>query len=294
MIAHPTCVLKIDSLLGEGPVWSQREGVLYWLDILKEKIHRFYPRTGKNETLDIGQMATSLALMRNGKLILTLRNSIALFDPVKGSFVKIASPEIKTPENRFNDGKCDRKGRFWCASLNETDMSKDTGSLYRVDSDRTVHCIEDHIVLGNGMGWSPDNRTFYFTQTLRHAIYAYDFDLQRGSLSKRRTFVKIEPYPEGGPDGLTVDSEGFVWSAHYGKGCVVRYDPQGKIERVVQLPVLRVTSCAFGGEELDTLYITTAQENITQEELRKYPLSGSLFAIQPGVKGLPETYYEGT
>lgn len=287
------CVFKTDALLGEAPVWSQKDKALYWLDILKEEMHRFYPKTGINETLNIGQMVTSLALLRTGKLILTLRDSIAIFDPAEKTIEKIAAPEKMTPENRFNDGKCDRKGRFWCASMNAQDMHKETGSLYRVDTDRTVHRVEDHVVLGNGMGWSPNNRIFYFTQTLRHTIYAYDFDLETGSVSNKRTFVKLESITTGGPDGLTVDAEGFVWSAHYGTGRVIRYSPQGEVDRVIQLPVLRVTSCAFGGEQLDMLYITTAREHASQEELKNYPLSGSIFAIQPGVKGLLEPFYEG-
>lgn len=282
-----TCALKIDALLGEGLVWSTEEHVLYWVDILKGFIHRFDPVAKKNTTIELSQKVTSLGLRKGGRFILTLRDSIALFDPHSNSLDIIASPEKQRVENRFNDGKCDRLGRFWCNSMNEVDMSKDTGSLYRIDNDYSIHQMERNVILGNGMGWSPDNRLFYFTQTLRHKIFVYDFDLQSGAIANPRVFAEVK----GNPDGLTVDADGCVWSAVYGSSCVICFNPQGNIERTIHLPVPRVTNCTFGGEKLDTLYISTAREGMTQNEIEKFPLSGSLFAIKPGVTGLPEIFY---
>ena len=162
-----------------------------------------------------------------------------------------------------------------------------------MDADRNVTLMQNHVICSNGSGWSPDGRTMYYTESFRYAIFAYDFDPASGAISNRRTFAEIDPNSGGFPDGMTVDAEGFVWSNQVGLGRIVRYDPQGKMERIVQLPVPRATDCTFGGSNLDILYITSARETMTPKQLEQAPLSGSLFAVDPGVRGLPSTPFAG-
>lgn len=285
------CVFKIPSLLGECPLWAPTEQVLYWIDILKGLVHRFDPSINQNQTIQLHQLVSSIGHSQENKLILTLRKQIALLDLKSHQLSPIAEVEQNLPDNRFNDGKCDRLGNFWCTSMNQKELHKDSAGLYRIDRERRVKQMESHVILGNGMAWSPDNRTFYFTQTLRYTIFAYDFDPATCAIGNRREFAKFQPTPVGGPDGLTVDEEGCLWSAHYGSSAVHRFDSSGKLLQTIELPVPRVTSIAFGGRNLETLYITTAQEGMTPEELKKYPLSGSLFAVDVKARGLPEPMF---
>jgi sugar lactone lactonase YvrE len=167
------------------------------------------------------------------------------------------------------------------------------GSLYRFDPDATIHRMEDGICCSNGLGWSPDSKTLYFAESFRHRIYAYEFDAATGSISNRRVFASLDSDCGAFPDGLTVDAEGFVWSAQPVYGRLVRYDPMGAIERIIELPVSRGTSCMFGGDNLDVLYVTTMRDTLTAEQLAEEPLAGSLLALRPGVKGIAETPFAG-
>ncbi|WP_068469394.1 SMP-30/gluconolactonase/LRE family protein [Candidatus Protochlamydia phocaeensis] len=289
------CVLKTEAILGESPVWSSSDQKLYWVDILRCRIFCFDPQTDQNQVVaTLPQLVTAFAFCESGKFVLALAHGIGLLDRQSGKLDMISEPEKDRPDNRFNDGKCDRQGRFWCGTMNLVEPQKDTGNLYRLNRDRSLTGMQDHVKLTNGMGWSPDNRTMYFTETKRYAIFAYDFNPETGSITNRRVFVQLDAndFPVGGPDGLTVDQEGYVWSAHYGRGKIVRYSPEGVKERVITLPVPRPTSCAFGGENLDILFMTTARENMSREEIEQYPLSGSLFAVRTEVKGLPEAHYK--
>jgi sugar lactone lactonase YvrE len=172
------------------------------------------------------------------------------------------------------------------------DTTPGHGSLYRLDPDGGVTRMDEGFQVSNGLGWSPDNRHFYFTDSGQKRIYVYDFDLDRGLVANRRTFVQL-PDGVGSPDGLAVDAEGFVWSAHWDGWCITRYDPDGKVDRVFNLPVPRPTSCAFGGPDLTTLFVTSARIRLSARQLAEAPLSGSVFAIQTGVRGLPDTPFAG-
>jgi len=176
--------------------------------------------------------------------------------------------------------------------MDEVQWDASVGCLYRLDPDLKATCMQAGLICSNGLGWSPDDRVFYFTESFRYCISAYDFDAKTGHISNRRRFASVED-SDGFPDGLTVDAEGFVWSAHCSVGRVVRYSPAGTIDRVIELPVTRPTSCMFGGDNLDVLYITTARETLTPEQIAQAPLSGSLFATKPGVRGLPEPSFGG-
>ena len=183
----------------------------------------------------------------------------------------------------------DRRGRFWAGTMT---VEGATSALYRLDADASVHKMESGITIANGLGWSPDNKIMYFTDTMIHTIYAYDFDLESGSIANRRVFAHDPDLP-GLPDGLCVDSEGCVWSARILDWRIVRYDPDGRVEREIRLPVKNPTSCAFGGENLDELYVTTAAIGLTDEEARQQPLAGDLFRIHTGIVGQVEPSFAG-
>jgi sugar lactone lactonase YvrE len=292
-IIKAECVLRDEAIVGESPVWCPAEKVLYWVDITGQKIHRFHPGSGVDDTFHLPEPVTALALRSKGGLVLSLRKKFAFFDLSTRELTYLGDPEKDKPDNRFNDAKCDRQGRFWAGTMGDKNWDAPCGALYRLDADGTISCHQTDVICANGMGWSPDNRTMYFTESFRYAIFAYDFDAATGKISKRRVFASLDAKGPGFPDGLTVDAEGHVWSVHNAVGRVVRYTPTGEIERVVELPVPRPCGCAFGGEKLDTLYITTARETLTAEQIAKYPLSGSLFAADVGVCGLPEAEFAG-
>jgi sugar lactone lactonase YvrE len=287
----PFCVLENNALLGESPIWSPHERVLYWVDILKGNLHRFDLTSKQNETIPLGQLISSVGLCAEGGLIISFAHQVALFDFNTKRLDVIATLYQENDPHRLNDCKCDAIGRFWCGSRNDVHPSEATAALFCVGEKGKWELKEKNVMTANGMGWSPDNRLFYFIQTLRHTIYQYDFDLHEGRLSQARPFITLDPEWGGEMDGLTVDEEGCVWVAIYGKGQVIRFDPEGKRIGIIDLPVPKVTSCSFGGENRDVLFITTAREGMTEKQLRQFPLSGSLFAVKTNTTGLFPNHY---
>jgi sugar lactone lactonase YvrE len=220
-----------------------------------------------------------------------LRSGLHLLDFTGGGLERVCAPEPDRPENRLNDGRCDRQGRFWVGSMHDRGGSP-TGSLYRIDPDHRSHRVRDGITVPNGLAWSPDGRVMYFTDTPSRTILAYDFDGDTGMPGASRVFARV-PDGAGYPDGATVDAEGFLWSAHWDGWRVTRYAPDGRVDRVLELPVQRPTSCAFGGDRLDVLYVTSASNGLAPEDLARGPRAGGLFAGEVGVCGLPEPRYQG-
>ena len=285
MAAEVQCVVEIRSELGEGPVWSEAEQALYWLDCLKPAVYRYDPASGENRTLDLplDSAIGALAFRRGGGYVLALESGIKVLDAGAKTARLLCHPEKGREENRYNDGKPDRAGRFFVGSLNKADRDP-TGALYRVDPDGSCREIDGRFVCPNGMDWSPDNRTFYFVDTGSRNIFAYDYDAATGEIEDRRVLATIAP-EEGGPDGLCIDREGFLWVAQWDGWRISRFDPDGRRERQVRVPVPRPTSLCFGGPELDRLYITSAAVDLDRAALEAAPLSGSLFALDPGVRG---------
>ncbi len=287
------CVLPWQAIVGESPVWRPEEQSLYWVDIQSKQIHRFDPASGRNQTFDLPEIVTCIALRAAGGLVLTLRKHFATFDPATLKLERIGEVERDLPSNRFNDGECDPQGRFWAGTMDAVEWAAPAGNLYRLDADKTVTRVQQNVICSNGIAWSPDGRKMYHTESFRHAIFVCDFEPETGAISNRRPFATLDSNSGGFPDGLTVDADGFVWSNVVGPGQIRRYDPLGKIERVVQLPVPRATDCTFGGPDLKTLYVTSARETMTDAQLAAAPLSGSLFAIDVDVQGLPATPFSG-
>jgi sugar lactone lactonase YvrE len=287
------CVLKWDAIVGESPLWHLRERRLYWVDIHGKKVHRFNPDTGHNETFNLPDLVTCLAFRKNGGLLVTLRKHFVFFDPDTGKLEYLAKVEGEKPGTRFNDGRVDPQGRFWAGTIGDPDWDAPVGSLYRFDPDQSVTRMCSGLVCSNGTAWSPDGRTMYHTESFRYTIFAYDFDEATGSPTTGQAFATVDRALGGFPDGLCVDAEGYLWSNHVGSGRVVRYDPSGNIHSQILLPVPRAVGCMFGGDDLDTLYITSARETMTPQQIENAPLSGGIFAVKPGVKGQPAVAYAG-
>jgi sugar lactone lactonase YvrE len=293
MSAEVEHVLSVNSELGEGPIWSAEEQALYWVDIRGKKFNRLFVKTGQHESFEVGQMLGVLALRAKGGLVLGVQSGFAFWDWQTKKLEMINDPENGRTDMRFNDGKVDPQGRFWAGSMNlKPEVGKAEGSLYRLDPDGSVHKMETGLAISNGLGWSPDRKTMYLTDSLRHVIYAYDYDAATGNIENRRDFIKSED-EWGVPDGLTVDSEGGIWSARWGGWKVDHYGPDGKKIEEIKVPVECPTSCTFGGENLDELYITSCWENFSSEQRQKQPQAGDIFRYRAGVKGQENTAFAG-
>lgn len=275
--------------LGEGPLWSVKEQCIYWVDILQCSIHALNPGNGEHRRWKMPEHIGSFAFREKGGAVVALRNGLFFYDFDTEQLELIADPEAGPGKTRFNDGKCDRRGRFWTGTMAYSE-SDPIAALYRLDEKGEIKKMESDVTISNGTGWSPDNRTMYYTDSPTQCIYAYDFDLETGNITNRRVFAKDKL---GYPDGLTVDSEGFVWSAKWDAWRIVRYKPDGSVDRIVKLPVQCPTSCTFGGPELKHLYITSAWKGLSEEEREHQPEAGNLLVIKTRVAGLPEPLYAG-
>ncbi len=292
-MADVKCVWEIPAILGEGPLWVARENAVYWVDVVGRKVHRLSLADGTRKTWSFDTEVTSLAERKQGGFVGTTRHGLAFFDFTSDEVKPriIASFETNIPGNRFNDGKADVHGRFWTGTVDEANWRDETGSLYRMDGDLSIKKIEAGYICSNGPAFSVDNKTFYHTETMKGTVYAYDFNSE-GGISNKRPFVRLQD-GEGGPDGMTVDREDCLWVCHFGGARITRFSPKGELLQTVPIPVPNVTSCTFAGPELDTLYITTARYGLRDEDVKKFPLAGSLFSFKPGVKGLPTPLFAG-
>jgi sugar lactone lactonase YvrE len=279
----PQPILAARTRLGEGPCWNPDEQLLYFVDIYNHRVHQFNPTTGSHQFFDVGEVVGCLAPAGPHRLIMALQNRIAFLDTRNGTVTPIATIDHTHPDTRFNDGKCDSKGRFWFGSVSGNES---TARLYRYDPDGTIKVMETGLTISNGLGWSPDHKTFYLTDSFRRSIYAYNFDVESGSISDRRVLIDLtgEVFE---PDGLTVDQEGCLWSAQWNGWCIIRFDPTGKEMMRVSLPVQRPTCCTFGGVDFKTLFITSASDGLSQKQIQKSFYSGDLFSVATDVVGLP-------
>lgn len=291
MTSDVTLAVPVRAFIGEGPLWLPNEERLLFVDILAPSVIVADPTTGNFVSYPMPEVIGSIVPRQRGGFVAAMQSGFKEVDLLTGAVVDLASPESDRQGMRFNDGKCDAKGRFWAGTL-AVNPQPGRGSLYRLGVDGDCECMDDGFHVSNGLGWSPEGRTFYFTDSGAKQIYAYDFDMERGSIANRRIFVQL-PDGVGSPDGLTVDADGYVWSAHWDGWRVTRYDPEGAVDRVVHLPVPRPTSCAFGGPERSTLYVTSARIRLSTQQLVEAPMSGGVFAFQTDTRGLPENLYSG-
>jgi len=287
-------LIDVKTILGEGPVWDVQEQRLYWIDSFGCRIFRCTADGREVRAWDVPEKIGSMALRRNGDgAVVSLASGFHFLDFQTGETQLIVNPEPDKPHNRLNDGKVDRRGRFIAGSM-DTQEAGPNGALYRLDPDLSLHRIDEGIVVSNGPCWSPDDKKFYFSDTWSKEIWEYDYDIETGTVANRRTFTNQGILPGGGTDGSTVDAEGFLWNAQVYVGKLCRYAPDGTLDRVIDMPVKKVTSVNFGGPNLDILFVTT----MAKPPLPRFPedgvLRGSLFAIHGlGVKGVPEPRFGG-
>jgi len=278
------CVAPTGCLLGEGPLWSPTEGFLWWVDIKRAKLHRHNPKTGNTRRYDLPLHASGLALS-DGALIMVGDRQVGRYDTATESYRPIA--ELNEPDGfRTNDAGLAPDGSLWFGTLDESGRLAE-GAYYRLAPDLSIDRIGlPEVLITNTMQFSPDGTVFYTCDSDEQMILAFDHDLETGALSNRRIFASTL---EAGcfPDGSAIDAEGYLWNAQWAGSRVVRYAPDGSIDRIIDMPVSRPTSCAFGGEELKTLYITSARDGLSDAALDRQPMAGSLFALEVDTPGLP-------
>jgi sugar lactone lactonase YvrE len=284
----------VNAQLGEGPVWDPIAACLFFVDILRGRVHRFDVATSALDSYEVGQPVGAIALTDRDDLMLAVRDGFARLDLATGRVTHVADVEADRPDRRMNDGKCDPAGRFWAGTM-ALDERSHAGALYRLDADHHVDRMLDRVTISNGLDWSADGRMMYFIDSPTQCVDCFDFDVARGSLANRRTFVRIPP-EHGMPDGLTLDSEGGVWVSLWGGGAVHRYSPRGSLDAIVRVPTSYPTSCVFGGSDFGDLYITSAAIELSEAERAAQPLAGGLFICRlplAAVTGRPPDRYRG-
>jgi sugar lactone lactonase YvrE len=286
-------VLDARAALGEGAIWNRALQRLHWVDISGHRVFTYDPATGENRAADVGQMVGTVVPRVGGGLLLALHEGFATLDLATGGLTLLPRPPEHDPATaRFNDGKCDPAGRFWAGTMSLV-KGQPLGRLYRLDADGSQRVMLREARTSNGIAWSLDRRTMYYIDTPLMRVDAFDYDDATGAIAGRRPVITIPP-GIGRPDGSTLDAEGMLWVAMWDGGRVTRWDPRtGRLLQTIRLPVTRVTSCAFGGPELDILYLTSAREGLTEAQLAAQPLAGGLFRARPGVRGLPAPAYRG-
>ena len=283
-------VIDSKSVLGEGPFWDSCKKVLYWVDGIGCKIHKYNPKTNNNSTFNTDQYIGCVIPKKNSGLISCMQNGIYYVDIEYKKMELISDIERDIKNNRLNDGKCDSSGRLWFGSMSMTANQENrkfetTGSFYNFIKDFVVTKLFNCVGISNGIAWNEDETIMYYIDSMSGSVVSFDFDLDKGLVNNKKIIIEIDK-ADGFPDGMAIDLEGMLWVAHYGGFQVSRWNPKtGKKINKIKMPVPNVTSCAFGGENLDELFITTAREGLKEEILIKYPYSGGLFKALPGVKG---------
>ena len=277
--------LKIKAKLGEGAFWDTPTQTLFWVDILEKSLCLYHPESQSNSVLNMPSLIGTVVPQTDSSAVVALEDGIYLKMFNSPSLISLSDIEASKTENRFNDGKVDPNGNLWVGSMNlaETDP---TGSLYKVSPEGNATRMLENITISNGLVWTKDASTFYYIDTPTMKIRAFDFDTTNNTISNERVAVEV-PEELGFPDGMAIDEEDKLWVGMWNGNAVVRFDPDsGEVLQKIEVPAHNVTSCAFGGPDLDILYITTASVDMTEDEHQQYPLAGSLFSVRPGVKGV--------
>ena len=281
---------ECNNSLGEGITYSSRNNYLYWLDIgNKSKLYKLDLSSNKKEIFELPEIVTATSIKSQNELILATTNGLKLFNTSNKKFESVVNIESQQSLTRSNDGASDSFGRFWFGTMqNNFDkngkgipIKENIGKLYKVDINKKITVVEEGLGIPNTFVWSPDNKIFYFTDTLSGIISSYDFELETGKLSDKKNFATFN---RGHPDGSTIDTDGCVWNCRWGGSCVVRFTPSGKVDQIIEMPVQNITNCIFGGKDMKTLFITTA----SNEGKNKNDLDGSLFSINLNYQGIED------
>jgi sugar lactone lactonase YvrE len=291
------CVLDAQATLAEGPSWLEETQTLLWVDIEESRICLFDPSSGKNRVLQLPNHVGVAVPSTNGDLVAATFDGFVRVDLASGAMTPIADPEQALPRNRFNDGKCDPRGRLWAGSISY-DREPGAANLYRLtggsgDHDAEVQLMLDGVSTSNGLAWNEDGTAFYYIDTPTRQVDRFDYDAESGAISNRTTVIQV-PEELGKPDGMTIDREGMLWVALWGGSAVTRWNPQtGELIGRIPLPAERITSCCFGGADYQQLFITCARTGLTDDQLRQQPLAGGIFRADVGVSGYPCVAFSG-
>lgn len=278
--------------MGEGAIWNPLNNLLYWVDITGCALHWYNPATGTNHSRAVSSMIGTVVPETDTTVIAALQDGIYRVSTDTGAETLLGKP-FSNPDLRFNDGKCDPRGRFW-AGTTSLSGKRNSAALYRMDADSSIHTMLEGVSISNGIVWSADRKTMYYIDTPICTVQAFDYEDETGSISNRRDAFSIAA-GGGFPDGMTMDEEGMLWIAMWGAGCINRYNPAtGQLLLQISVPAPHVSSCAFGGADLSTLYITTARVELSDAQLQRYPQSGSLFSVQPGFRGVSANIYRSS
>jgi L-arabinonolactonase len=290
---HISVIADVKPLLGEGPLWDSESDRLYFIDALGRRVFRCTEHGGEMRAWTVPSRIGSMALRRSGGAVVALVDGFHALDFASGDIAPLAMIPDPAPGTALNDGKVDSAGRFVCGSMDMGEADP-TGTLWQLDADLGIAALDHGIICSNGPCWSPDDRTMYFADSFKAAIYAYDYDPKTGTATNRRTFAETDRSRGGAPDGATVDAEGFLWSATVFDGRIFRHAPDGRVDSVIEMPVCKITSLAFGGPDLDRLFVTSMAEPPLPKYPGDGPLRGSLFAIDGlGVTGRPDPRFAG-
>ena len=282
-------VLDARARLGECPLWHGDRQWLFWVDVHNHRVHQFDPATGKNHYFDTGDVVSAIALAGEDRLLIAMGDRLAFLNTDTGEITPLYQTKFPYPNTRFNDGKCDSKGRFWIGSISE---AAGQAELYCYDLDGSFRVMETGLTISNGLGWSPDQSTFYLTDSPQHQIYAYNFDLETGAISDRRVLIDLTDEAVE-PDGMTIDTQGNLWTALWDGWCIACFTPTGQEIMRINLPVHRPTSVAFGGSQLSDLYITSASVGLSQKEIQQGFNAGDLFRFPSAAVGMPTHQFSG-
>ncbi len=270
--------------LGEGPVWDPRRGVLFWVDIEGGRLHGHHLKSGENTAWEFDGMIGAVIPECSGRYIVAHEKGLKLFDPEGGKTEPLGLLANTEPRLRFNDGKCDPSGNLWIGTMDK-ELAPGAGKLYRVSKSRGTSAILDGTTVSNGMAWSADHRIYYYIDSATFEVWRFDYDPQSAEISNKTVAFGI-PEKMGAPDGMCIDLDGKLWIAHWGGHCVRRWDPvTGEVLQTIEVAAPHVTSCCFGGDAMDALYITTARSGLSPWELEKFPLSGGLFCCPVKTRG---------
>ena len=278
--------------LGEGAIWNYKTQELYWVDIVGEKLHIYHPESNTNKTISMPcRIGTVVPTQEINKAVVALEDGIYKVDISKEILSLLSAVEATNFKNRFNDGKCDPNGNLWVGSMH-LEKTKPLASLYKVNGKGRATKMLSNITISNGIVWSKRGETMYYIDTPTKKIRAFDFDMASSTISNERTVVEVNE-KDGYPDGMTIDENGMLWVGMWNGNAVAQYNPNtGALIRKIAVPAHNVTSCAFGGNNLDELFITTASVDMTEEEKKKYPLAGAIFKVKPGVKGVKSPFFK--
>ncbi|WP_405562285.1 SMP-30/gluconolactonase/LRE family protein [Polaribacter sp. Asnod6-C07] len=289
-IKTATLAYKTKAVLGEGAIWNYKTQELYWVDIEGKQLNVFNPKSKENKVLKTKSRIGTVVPFTKEEALIALEDGVHKMNLNSGESTLFTDMKNELSGSRLNDGKCDPAGRFWVGSMHFNQL-KNKANLYTITSENILIKKVDSVTISNGIVWTSDKKTMYYIDTPTSSIKAFDYDNKTGEITNGKVVVQI-PESLGFPDGMTIDEENMLWVGMWNGNAVIRFNPiNGKVISKIEVPAHNITSCAFGGENLDILYITSASVDMTAEEVKKYPLAGSVFKIKPGVKGVNSNFY---